>query len=243
MRNIFLIARKEFKLFFVSPIAYAVALAIFAFIGILFYVNLLQAVSQQSAPSIQVVIGPLVLILLFTSPAITMRSLADEQKSGTLETLLTAPVRDWEVVVGKWLGGMFFVLAVFAVTLVYPIILNNVVQPGIDQGLMIANYLGLILLTGSFLAIGIFASSLFSNQIAAFFLTIGILLVLWLIGYPATVAGATGGSLLRYLDISEHFYANFFNGIVELKDIIYYLSVIVLALFLGSVSVETRRWR
>jgi ABC-2 type transport system permease protein len=243
MRNIFTIAAKEFKLFFTSPIAYVVAFFIFLVLGILFYANILAALIQQSAPTIQIVVGPLATIFLFTVPAITMRTLADEQKSGTLETLLTAPVRDWEIVIGKWLGAMFFIILVLAVTWVYPIILNTIVSPGIDQGLMVSNYLGLVLLCGAFLAIGVACSSLFSNQIAAYFATLAILLVLWMLGYPSAVMGATGGDLFRYLDMSEHFYNTFLSGVVETKDIIYFLSVIVLGLFLGSISVETRRWR
>jgi ABC-2 type transport system permease protein len=243
MRNIFTIAAKELKLFFISPIAYVVAFAIFLILGILFYASILGAAFQQSAPSIQAIIGPLATIMLFTTPAITMRSLAEEQKTGTLEILLTAPVRDWEVVIGKWLGSLFFIIIVLGVTWIYPIILNSIVDPGIDQGLMLTNYLGLLLLIGSFLAIGVACSSLFSNQIAAFFATMGILLALWMIGYPAAIMGDTGGGIFSYLDMGGHFYDSFFRGVIELKDIIYYLSVIALALFLGSVSVDARRWR
>ena len=244
MSSIFLIARKELKLYFVSPIAYVIGLFIFLVIGILFYASILAGANQQSAPSIQVIVGPLVTILLFTTPAITMRAIAEEQKNGTLETLLTAPVRDWEVVVGKWLGGLYFILIILGLTWVYPIILNNIVSPGIDQGLLISNYIGLILLLGSFLAIGVAVSSLFSNQIAAFFLTLAVLLVLWIIGYPASVIGAgTAGDILRYFDLSGHFYNSFYNGIIDIKDVFYFLSIIVIGLVLGSVSVETRRWR
>lgn len=243
MRNIFYVARKELKMIFISPVAYAVALAIFLIMGILFYSNVLGAVYQQVAPSIQIVIGPLATILLFTIPAITMRTVADEQRTGTLELLLTAPVRDWELVIGKWLGSLFFVTIVLLVTWVYPIILNNMVDPGIDQGVLVSGYLGLFLMFAAFLAVGVAVSSLFSNQIAAFFTTLGIILVLWMIGFPSTIVGAAGGGLLKYLDMSEHFYPTFYQGIIELKDIIYYLSVSALALFLGSISVETRRWR
>lgn len=243
MSSIFLIARKELKQFFISPVAYVIALVIFLVIGILFYASLLAGMNQQIAPTIQVIVGPFTTILLFTTPAITMRSLAEEQKTGTLETLLTAPVRDWEIVVGKWLGGMYFILIILGITWVFPIILNNIVTPGIDQGLLISNYLGMILLTGSFLAIGVAASSLFSNQIAAFFATLGILLVMWIIGYPASVMGASAADILRYLDLSGHFYNTFYIGVIDLKDVVYFLSVIITGLVLGSVSVETRRWR
>lgn len=244
MRNIYYIAFKEFKHLFVSPIAYAIASIILLIMGLLFYLSVLQAAFQQFAPSIQIVLGPLSTILLFTVPAITMRSLAEEQRAGTLELLLTAPVRDWEVIIGKWLGSVLFIFLILLITWVYPIIMNQLVQPGIDQGLMVAGYLGLFLMVCSFLAIGVAVSSLFSNQIAAFFATFGILLVLWLIGFPAQIMGALGGvGILQYLSIQDHFFSSFYTGVLELKDIVYYLSVIAIALFLGSVSVETRRWR
>jgi ABC-2 type transport system permease protein len=243
MRNIWIIAMKEFKQFVISPVAYAIAFAILLILGILFYANVLAASAQQYAPTVQIIIGPLVTLFLFSTPAITMRALAEEQKNGTLEILLTAPVRDWEVVVGKWLGGMLFILALLLLTWFFPIVLNQIIEPGIDQGLMASGYLGLVLLSSAFLAIGVMASSFFTNQIAAFFATLGILLVLWMISYPAQVMGASGGELLRYLDLSEHFYNTFYRGVIELKDIVYYISVTALALFLGSISVETRRWR
>lgn len=242
MRNIWTIAQKEYKQYFISPVAYAVAFAILLILGVLFYIDVLAATAQQIAPTVQVVIAPLVTLLLFSTPAITMRSLSEEQKSGTLEILLTAPVRDWEVVVGKWLGGVLFLLTLLLITWVYPIILNQLVKPGIDQGMMVTGYLGLFLLASAFLAVGIMVSSFFSNQIAAFFTTLGILLVWWMIGYPAQIMGSNGG-LLNYLDLSMHYYNTFYAGIIDLKDIVYYLSVIGLSLFIGSVSIETRRWR
>lgn len=244
MRNIWVIAEKEYKHFFISPIAYAVAFAILLFLGVVFYVNILAATMQQYAPTVQVVLNPLATLLLFMTPAITMRSLAEEQKNGTLEILLTAPVRDWEVVVGKWLGGVLFLLTLLVLTLLFPIMLNRLISPGIDQGLIASGYLGLFLMAASFIAIGVMASSFFGNQIAAFFATLGILLGLWIIGFPAQVMGAApGADILRYLDIGQHYYSSFLEGVIELKDVVYYLSVIAIALFIGSVSVETRRWR
>ncbi len=242
MRNIWVIANKEYKHYFISPVAYAISLAILLILGILFYANVLAAVYQQYVPDVRIVVGPMVTLLLFTIPAITMRSLADESKSGTLELLLTAPVRDWEVVVGKWMGGVLFVLTLLLITWFFPIVLDRLISPGIDQGMMVTSYLGLFLLSAACLAIGVMTSSFFSNQIAAFFASLGLLLILWMIGYPAQAMG-TGGELLKYLDMSEHFYNSFYRGVIELKDIIYFLSVTALALFIGSVSVEMRRWR
>lgn len=242
MRNLWVIAQKEYKQYFISPIAYAVAFAILLIIGIFFYASVLDASAQQYAPTMQAVLSPLVTILLFTTPAITMRALAEEQRNGTLEILLTAPVRDWEVVVGKWLGAVLFLLTLLLVTWFFPVVLNQIVSPGIDQGALVANYLGIFLLGSAFLAVGVMASSFFSNPIASFFATLGILLVFWLIGYPAQVSGS-GGELLKYLDITEHYYYSFYRGLIELKDVVYYVSFIAIALFIGSVSVETRRWR
>lgn len=243
MHNIWIIARKEYKHYFISPTAYAVAFMILLILGIIFYANILAAIMQQYAPSIQMILNPMVTLFLFTTPAITMRSLAEEQKMGTLELLLTAPIRDWELIVGKWLGGFLFVLTILAVTLVYPLVLNQLISPGIDRGLLLAGYLGLALMAGTFIAIGVSISSLFSNQIAAFFATLGILLVLWMISFPSQVMGSAGGEIFRYLDLSGHYYDTFYQGIIELKDVIYYLSAIAFLLLLGTVSLETRRWR
>jgi ABC-2 type transport system permease protein len=243
MRNIWVIARREYKLFFISPVAYAVSFMIFLILGIIFYANVAAAVAQQSAPSVQIVIAPLVTLLLFTCPALTMRLLADEQRMGTMELLLTAPVRDIELVVGKWLGGFLFMLSLIAVTWVFPIILNLLEKPGIDQGMLVTGYLGLILLVAAFLAIGVAVSSFLSNQIAVFFITLSLFLVLWMISYPAQAMGSTGGDILRALDMSEHFYSSFYTGVLELKDIVYYLSVTCLGLIIGTMSVESRRWR
>lgn len=243
MRNIWTIARREYNLFFISPIAYAIAFMILLIIGIIFYANIVPASLQQYALGIEVVISPLTTLFLFTIPAITMRTIAEEQRNGTLELLLTAPVRDYELVVGKWLGSFLFLLTILAFTLVFPLILNQITDPGIDIGTVITAYLGLILMAGSFLAIGVATSSLFGNQIAAFFLTLAFMLVFWMIGFAADQATGTAAEIIRYLDIGEHFYYSFFQGIIELKDVVYFLSLIALSLMLGTVSVETRRWR
>jgi ABC-2 type transport system permease protein len=244
MRNIWIIARKEYKQYFISPIAYAVSFMIFLIVGIIFYANIQAAIVQQFAPGIDIVVGPLVTILLFSTPAITMRMISEENRTGTMELLLTAPIRDSELVVGKWLGGFLFVVTILIITWIYPLVLNMLVKPGIDQGLLISSYVGLMLLMAAILSIGVATSSLFSNQIAAFFACLGVLLIFWLIGLPAQALGNTGGGgLLNYLDLSQHFYNSFYTGVIDLKDVIYYLSVTALALFLGTVSIETRRWR
>ena len=243
MRNIWTIAIREYKLYFATPIAYMVAFMILLIVGFIFYVNLSAALVGQFTPGVDGVLGPMVTLLLFGTPAITMRLIAEEQRMGTIELLLTAPVRDFELVVGKWLGGFLLMLTLVAVTWVFPLALNRLVDPGIDQGPLLTGYLGLVLICAALVAIGVAVSAVFSNQIAAFFATLGIFLLLWLISMPANAMGSLGATLLNYLDFSEHFYQTLFRGVIDLRDIIYYLSCTALALFLGTMAVETRRWR
>lgn len=243
MRNIWTIASREFKLYFSSPAAYMVAFVVLLVIGIIFYANVVGAMMQQFAPGVQVILGPMMTVLLFATPAITMRLISEEQRLGTMELLLTAPVRDWELVIGKWLGGYFFLLVIVGSTLLFALLLNQLVDPGIDQGQLIGGYLGMMLFCSALVAIGVMVSSMFSNQIASFFLTLGVYLILWLVSLPSQALGGAGSELMQYLDISEHYFNTFYRGIIDLSDIIYYLSLTALALFLGSLFVEARRWR
>ena len=116
------------------------------------------------------------------------------------------------------------------------------VDPGIDQGVLVANYLGLALMAASLIAVGVAMSSLFKNQTAAFFATLGIMLLLWLIGISAQAAGSLGSQVLMYLDFRSHFYDTLYRGVIDLSDVVYYLSLTSLALLMGSVFVEVRRW-
>jgi len=243
MRNIWVIAKREFKQYFISPIAYAVMFLFLLVLGLIFYANFYAAALQQYVPDIRMVLSPMVTILLFTTPALTMRLLADEQKSGTLEVLMTKPIRDWELVTGKWLGAMLFFTVLLVITWIYPLILNIMIKPGLDLGIVISGYLGLFLLIGFFVAVGVFASSLFANQIAVFFTTLGIVLLFWLIDYPGQAFGGAAGAVMQYLGITGHYFNSFYAGVIELKDVIYFLSGIALALFAGSASIESRRWR
>ncbi len=250
MRNALTIARREYHRFFTSPIAYVVAFVIFLVIGILFALNIQfyyqNAINgglggPSSAPGVDIITGPFSFLLLLSIPALTMRLIADENRMGTIEILLTAPVRDWELIVGKWLGGFFYMLTLIAVTLIFPLILNSMETPGIDQKVMMSAYLGIILLSAAFIALGVGASSLFTNQIAAFFITLGVFILLWwLIGIPAQIL-SSGADIFSYLDMTAHF--NSMNsGVINLSDIVYYLSLIALGLFTGTAAVEARRW-
>ena len=250
MRNIWIIAKREYNHYFISPIAYVVAFMILLTIGIIFAINVFYFIQNAfqsfgQAPDITPITGAFGFLLVLTVPALTMRLLADEARMGTMELLLTAPVRDFELVAGKWLGGFLFLLTILAITIVYPLILNSLVTPGIDQQLVISSYLGVILLAASFLAIGVGISAVFTNQIAAFFATLSVLVLLWwLIGFPAQVLPAGSASdVFRYLDMQSHFYDAFNRGNIYLTDVIYFISLIALGLFVGTTAVEIRRWR
>lgn len=247
MNNILTIAKREYRLYFASPVAYVMTFFILLVVGAIFYFfGLSQAAAYQGyTPGVDIVLGPLGTMLIFITPAITTRLMAEEQRMGTIELLLTAPVRDWELVVGKWLGGFLLLLTIIAITLVYPIILNQLVTPGIDQGPMVTGYLGIILMSAALVAMGVFISALFNNQIAAFVATLGVMIFLWWIITPIGQVLGTGSAvseIVSYLGLQEHFYTNLVTGILDLKDITYFLSLTALSLFFGTMVVETRRW-
>jgi ABC-2 type transport system permease protein len=248
MRNIWTIARREIKLYFASPIAYIVGLLIFLITGIYFVLTVYLASQaaytsgSATAPGPDLIVGLMVFLFLFAVPALSMRLMADEHRNGTLELLLTAPIHEWELVIGKWLGSFLFVFLIIVITFIYPIVLNGLVTPGIDQGLMMANYLAITLIAAAFLAIGTAISAFFNNQFAAFFATLAVLFFLWVvIGWPAVVMQGSGG-IFNYLSMSTHF-TSMQAGTVALSDLVYYLSLTALGLFLGTVAVEIRRWK
>jgi ABC-2 type transport system permease protein len=250
MFNIWTIAKREYKLYFAGPAAYMVVFMILLVLGVFFYLNLQVASNPAQSggyvPGVDITLVPLATMMVLVTPAVTTRLLADEQRMGTIELLLTAPVRDAELVVGKWLGGFLLFLTIAAITFIFPMTLNQFVEPGIDQGPLVSGYLGIALLSASLVAVGVFISSLFSNQIAAFATTLGATIFLWwVIGPIAQVMGSfsTVSEVIAYLDFNGHFFDNLVRGIIDLKDIMYYLSLTALALFLATVSVETRRWR
>lgn len=256
MRNIWTIAKREFAHYFVSPIAYAVAIMFLALLGFLFVLNVGQAAANGGMgggglpASMEYIFSPLVSLILFFSPVLTMRLLAEEQNKGTLELLLTAPVREWEVVIGKWLGAWMFGLTLLASTLVYCLILYAYGKP--DTGPIVSGYFGLALLIGAIIAIGLFASSLTGNLIVSVAIGYAFVLLIFIIGAASQLAQQVMGGFsqtqfiansIAYLDFGDHFYSTFNRGTIETIDILYYVTVIVVALFLSIRVVEARRWR
>jgi len=237
MRNTWTIARREFAAYFVSPIAYVVA-AIFLFIlGLFFNFGDLQRQAYYATPAD--FFSRVTTLSFFIAPALTMRLLAEERRSRTLELLLTAPVRDGELVLGKFLASMGFYLVLIAVGSVYPVILFAFGNP--DPRVLFTCYVGILLFGATLLALGTLASSLTQNQILAFFTGFGVLLALMLVGAPARLASPGMGQVLSALSINNHL-AEFDLGIVDTRHVVYYLSVTVAALFLATRVLEGRRW-
>jgi ABC-2 type transport system permease protein len=179
-------------------------------------------------------------ILLLLMPLITMRLFAEERRSGTIELLLTYPVRDGAVLVGKYLAALAVYVIMLALTLLYPAIVFYFVR--LEWGPLLTGYLGLLLMGATFLAVGIFASSLTENQIVASVTTFGVLLILWVIGWSAEYVGGAWGRVLSHLSLLDHF-DTFARGVLDTKDVIYYVDVTIVALFLTLRSLEARRWK
>ncbi len=233
-----LIARREFKVYLTSPMAYIVACVFLALVGALFVWYLSDTdYADTSIVGYLDIWGNLVLMLF--AAALAMRLIAEEKKLGTWELLLTAPIRDTEVVLGKFLGSLGMLFSMLVLTLYFPLLLLIFGDP--DVGLIVTSYIGLLLLGAASLSIGMFASSVTSNQIVAAVIAGGILAVLYFIGAAGDNISGAAGDILSYISLSSHFPA-FVNGIIDTQAIIYYLSVIALFLFLTIRSIETSRW-
>ncbi len=237
MRNMTAIASKEFKSYLASPMAYVVTGIFLVLTGFLFSVSP-TTYYETSIRGLWEFWG--ILLLLLLACVLTMRLLAEEKKMGTLELLLTAPVRDSEVIVGKFLGSLGILTAMLALTLYYPLLLWLFGDP--DWGPIATGYLGLFLVGCTSLAVGLFASSLTSNQIVAAVVAGGIICALWFVSLLVNLLPSAMGEVLSYLSLYYHF-SDFLAGVIDTRGIIYYLSITVLFLFLAIRSLESNRWR
>ncbi len=252
MRNVFTICGREVKAYFTSPIAYLL-MGLFGLItGFMFYSATAYFISVSSAQQQQgqpmdiglYVIAPLLgnagVIGLFLVPLISMRLFAEEKRSGTIELLLTSPISDWEIILGKWLGAMVMYLAVIGMTVVNIGLLFAWSTP--DWRPILTGYLGLILQGATVLAIGTFISTTTKNQIIAGGATFAICLLLWVLSWVSNYSDTWYGKAIAYCSILTHF-EPFSKGIVDSKDVIFYLSAIFLGLFFTARSLESLRWR
>jgi ABC-2 type transport system permease protein len=248
MRNAWIVARRELGAIFVQPIAYVFAIMLSLITGLIFtfqiasYAQAGQFGQGPPPPTVGGIMGTFTFLLIFVVPAVTMRLLADEQRSGTLELLMTMPVRDGEVVIGKFLSAFIFFLAVTALTLVYPLVLIRFGNP--DIGPILTTYLGVILWGAGLLAIGVLASALTENQIVAFMAAFGINLVLYLIAFLGRFVTTNPAAITVLSEMSfEAHLGNFLQGLVTATDVLYYLIVTAVALFAATRILESRRWR
>ena len=254
MNNIFLICRKELKSYFASPIAFAL-MALFGLIfGFGFYTATrdvlrysFQAQMMGQAPQMNIndqIIRPLLgfasTIALFLIPMITMRTFAEEKRTGTIELLLTSPVKDIHIILGKWAGAMLLYLCVLVMSIVNVAMLFIWGKPDIRP--VLVAYLGLILQGGCLLAIGVLISTTTRNQIVAGGVTFFVCLLLWLLSWFTAFDTSATAQVVNYLSIVTHF-DNFAKGLLDTRDVIFYLSMIFFALFITSRAMESLRWR
>jgi ABC-2 type transport system permease protein len=261
MKGIYAVFRKEMSLYFVSPIAYVV-IGAFLFLAGMFFQGILSEASEYAmraamqamqfgqpfevdvtGETMRGFFGVTGTILLFIMPMLTMGTYAEERRRGTMELLMTSPITDLEVVLGKYLASLALFLIMLLPSMVQMIILFKGSDPAPPWRLMFCGYLGIILLGGSLLALGQFLSSLTESQIVAGIWTFLAFLVLWVMdfvvrGNPGTVVGGVG----QYLSILRHL-NDFIRGVVDSSNLVYYLSLIVLGLLLTLRSLDSMRWR
>ena len=238
MRRIALICGKEIGTYLSSPMAYIVSAIFIALSGASFTTYLAQ--TSYSDTSIRGFLETGQLLILLFSALLTMRLISEERKLGTWELLLTAPVREYEIVLGKFFSCLLVLAGMLILTLYFPLLLMIFGDP--DTGRILTSYLGLFLLGSASVAIGIFASSLTPNQIVSAVVAGGILFGLWFLGMVGSLIPEPLGEILSYFSLSEHF-PGFVRGVVDTRDLVYYLSVTAVFLFLSVRSIETERWR
>ena len=254
VRNVLAITEKELRSYFASPIAYIIIGLFSLLFGYFFYVYLMLFVRQSeqmmqfggganvnvNQQMIRYVLLNVSVILLFLMPVITMRTYSEEKRSGTIELLLTSPVTDIQIILGKFLGAMGLYGAMLLVTMLYMSILFFIGNP--EWRPLVAGYLGLLLMGGCFISVGLLISSLTKNQIVAGAMTFAVFLMLWVINWMADQAGPVARQILTTLSITDHF-DDFARGIIDTKHLVYYVSFITFGLFLTSKSVDMERWK
>ena len=238
MRQIYAIAKRELRSFFDSLMAYIMLILFLGFSGFFVWISGADVFFVKQA-SLQSFFGIAYWTLFFFIPALTMRLLAEENRSGTIELLLTKPIHDWQVILGKFLSTLALIIIALLLTLPYYITIANLGP--IDHGAVWSGYLALLLMSGAYIAIGIFASSISNNQIVGFLLALFIGIFFHII-FSILAAGFTGiiGSILSYLSMSDHF-ESMSRGVIDSKDLIYFISIIFLGLVAADAVLAKRK--
>ena len=235
MQNIKTIYLKELKSYFNSPIAYIVII-VFLIIGGYFFTN---GLFQNNLATLRPLFDIVPFIFLFFIPAITMRLFSEEKKQGTIELLLTKPITDNELVIGKFLAAFMLTMITLLPTLLYLIVVMLIGK--VDLGAVIGGYLGLIFMAGVYIGVGVFASSLTENQVVAFIVSFVAVFALFMVGKILIQFSPLLVSAIEYISTDYHF-INISCGVIDSRDLIYYLSMITFTLFLTRVSLESRKW-
>ena len=244
MRKTLLICRRELAALFGGPLAYVLAAVFVLLTGYFFYSDLVFFVlfggASLPAGLWRFVFLDYRLVALLVLPLLTMRLLAEERKLGTLELLWTYPVRDREVLAGKFLAALLVYLALLAMTASGPIVLYAL-HP-FAPGPLLAGYVGLVLLGMAFLACGMAASAVTENQVVAAMLTYGVLVFCWFVSWNEAAVGEAVAPLLLQLSLFDHFYG-FAQGVIDSRDVVYLAAFTTLFLFLAARALGTRAWR
>ena len=256
MQGLLAIWQREFKAYFISPIFYALATVFLFVTGLFFYLGLLgyQEMFRQAAqypPMMErinineMIMRPLFSVMSFVSvlilmPMLTMRIFSEEKKSGTIELILTSPVKDWHVILGKFFAAFSLFGVMMALTLIYPVILQIYGDP--DWAPIWTGYMGMLMMGGGVLTLGIFASSLTENQIVAAVVCFGAAIALWILDMASSYFTGSVGAVLGYLSVMRHFHT-FEKGILDTTDLLFFVSFMFFGLFMTVRSLESTRWR
>ncbi len=248
MRNIWAIVKKELYIYFVSPIGYVVITIFLVLCGYFFYTNTLyfNLFTMGGGISLtegvwQFVFSDMRFVLFLTIPLLTMRLFAEEKKVGTIELLLTSPVKDVELVIGKFIAPLFVFAIMLILTFLYPALLSTV-WGGTEIFPLLSGYVGIFLLGSAFISYGILVSSLTENQIIAAMGTFGFFVIMWFMMWNEAVSEPWLTNILLRISLLDRTY-NFFRGIIDTKDVVFFLVITVFFLFLTYCSLDSRRWR
>lgn len=236
MGNTLTIFRRELGSYFNSAIAYIVITVFLLISGYLYF----SQVFLVGEATLRDFFGITPLIFIFFGPAVTMKLLAEEKRSGTIELLVTMPVTDWQVVMGKFLAALAVITVAILLTLAYPITLST--MGDLDWGAVIGGYIGLVMLAGAYVAIGVMTSSWTRDQVVSFIVAFGITFSLYLLGKMVPLMPAGLAPIVEYMTLDSHF-NNIAKGVIDSRDVIYYVSLIGACLFMATQSLDSRRWR
>ncbi|MEB3285437.1 MAG: ABC transporter permease subunit [Candidatus Sericytochromatia bacterium] len=236
MSKIFAIAGREMRSYFGSPLAFVVAAMFILVVGYLFSLILFHTKQANFQP----LFSNMSVMLLLVIPALTMRLIADERKTGTIELLMTSPIHDRDLVIGKYLAALIYLGFLVALTMAFPLLVA--LSSKLEWWVILSGYLGVYLLGASFMAIGVLASSLTANMIIAAMITFALSLVIWLLPSAGQIFGGAAADVMTYLSVINH-QENMGRGVLDSSDLVFYLSFITACLFMAVRSVETYHWR